>query len=58
MTDSGAVYSGGRWISGGNIIANNVFMNVVTTEKVYLGTPSVQGIYLNDHVGGEVGGAF
>ena len=50
VTDSGAFYSGRSWISGGNIVANNVFMNIVTTEKVYLGSPSVQAIYLDDQV--------
>ena len=58
VTDSGAFYSGRRWISGGNVIANNVFSNIKTTEKVYLGSPSVQAIYLDDQVGGEVGGAI
>ena len=57
-TDGGAFYSGQSWIRGGNIIANNVFSNIKTTEKVYLGSPSVQAIYLDDQVGGEVGGAL
>eukprot|EP00731_Ephydatia_muelleri_P030116 Em0021g639a len=52
VTDSGAFYSGRSWISGGNIVANNVFMNIITTEKVYLGSPSVQAIYLDDQMSG------
>ena len=55
VTDSGAFYSGRSWISGGNVVANNVFSNIFTKEKVYLGSPSVQAIYLDDQVGGVDG---
>ena len=50
VTDSGAFYSGRSWIDRGNIIQHSVFKNIVTTEKVYLGYPSVQAIYLDDQV--------
>ena len=50
VTDSGAFYSGRSWIDRGNIIQHSVFSRIVTTEKVYLGYPSVQAIYLDDQV--------
>ena len=50
VTDSGAFYSGRSWIDRGNIIQHSVFKNIITTEKVYLGYPSVQAIYLDDQV--------
>ena len=50
VTDSGAFYSGRSWIDRGNIVRHSVFSHIVTTEKVYLGYPSVQAIYLDDQV--------
>ena len=50
MTDSGAFYTGRSWIDRGNVIKHSVFSHIVTTEKVYLGSPSVQAIYLDDQV--------
>ena len=48
VTDSGAFYTGRSWIDRGNVILHSTFKNIVTTEKVYLGSPSVQAIYLDD----------
>ena len=50
VTDSGAFYTGRSWIHRGNIIRNSYFANIQTTEKTYLGSPSVQAIYLDDQV--------
>ena len=50
VTDSGAFYTGRSWILRGNIIRYSHFANVQTTEKTYLGSPSVQAIYLDDQV--------
>jgi hypothetical protein len=50
VTDSGAFYTGRSWILRGNIIRYSHFANVQTTEKTYLGAPSVQAIYLDDQV--------
>ena len=50
VTDSGAFYTGRSWIDRGNIIRHSIFTNIVTTEKVYLGSASVQAIYLDDQV--------
>ena len=50
VTDSGAFYTGHSWIDRGNIIRHSTFTDIVTTEKVYLGSPSVQAIYLDDQV--------
>lgn len=50
VTDSGAFYTGRSWILRGNIIRYCHFANVQTTEKTYLGSPSVQAIYLDDQV--------
>ena len=50
VTDSGAFYSGRSWIDRGNVIRYSNFSNIQTTEKIYLGSPSVQAIYLDDQV--------
>ena len=50
VTDSGAFYTGRSWILRGNIIRFSHFADVQTTEKTYLGAPSVQAIYLDDQV--------
>ena len=50
VTDSGAFYSGRSWIDRGNVIQHSTFKNIITTERVYLGYPSVQAIYLDDQV--------
>lgn len=52
VTDSGAFYTGRSWISRGNIIRYSHFANIQTTEKTYLGSPSVQAIYLDDQMSG------
>ena len=49
-SDSGAFYTGRNWIDRGNIIRGNTFKNVFNTEKIHLGAPSVQAIYLDDQV--------
>ena len=54
VTDSGAFYTGRSWIDRGNVVRHSTFRNIVTTEKVYLGYPSVQAIYLDDQVGRSV----
>ena len=50
VTDSGAFYTGRSWIHRGNVIRYSHFANIQTTEKTYLGSPSVQAIYLDDQV--------
>ncbi|CAI8007342.1 hypothetical protein GBAR_LOCUS5158 [Geodia barretti] len=52
VTDSGAFYTGRSWIDRGNVIRHSTFTNIATTEKVYLGSPSVQAIYLDDQMSG------
>ena len=49
-TDTGAFYTGRSWIHRGNVVRNNLFQHIRTTEKTALGYPSVQAIYLDDQV--------
>ena len=49
-TDTGAFYTGRSWIHRGNVMHNNIFSHIRTTEHTVLGSPSVQAIYLDDQV--------
>ncbi|XP_065182890.1 uncharacterized protein LOC135813810 [Sycon ciliatum] len=51
-TDTGAFYTGRSWIRRGNVMHNNIFSHIRTTEHTVLGAPSVQAIYLDDQMSG------
>jgi len=51
-TDSGAWYAGRSWVRRGNTLIGNTFRNIQNTEKMTLGAPSVQAIYLDDQLSG------
>jgi parallel beta-helix repeat protein len=52
VTDSGAFYVGRSWSNRGNKLINNVFENIRKTEETALGTPQVNGVYLDDQMSG------
>jgi len=52
VDDSGAFYTGRNWAHRGNVIRFNTFSSVRTRVPVFLGSPSVQGIYLDDEMSG------
>jgi hypothetical protein len=51
-TDSGAWYAGRSWIMRGNVLLNNTFVDILNHERMTLGWPSVQAIYLDDELSG------
>ena len=53
-TDSGAWYMGRSWTERGNVIVNNRFERVLTTEVTTLGYPIVNGVYCDDELSGEL----
>jgi parallel beta-helix repeat protein len=53
-TDCGALYTGNSWIVRGNVVRQNTFEDIYDTEKISLGWPSVQGVYLDDQMSGWV----
>jgi hypothetical protein len=53
-TDAGAWYSGRSWINRGNVIEGNTFIRIRATDRLHLGYPSVQAIYLDDELSGTV----
>jgi len=53
-TDCGAFYTGRSWIDRGNILRGNIFQDIYDTEKISLGWPSVQAVYLDDQMSGWV----
>eukprot|EP00055_Hartaetosiga_balthica_P013824 m.72705 g.72705 ORF g.72705 m.72705 type:complete len:778 (+) comp8394_c0_seq3:126-2459(+) len=52
VDDSGAFYTGRSWVQLGNIIRYNSFSSIRTRVPVFLGSPSVQAIYLDDEMSG------
>lgn len=50
--DAGAFYAGRSWAERGNIVRNNRFERIRTTENASLGYSHVQAIYLDDQVAG------
>lgn len=54
VSDSGAWYSGRSWTNRGNRLAGNFFVHIRTTEKIFLGYPSVQAVYLDDQLSGTI----
>jgi hypothetical protein len=53
-TDAGAWYSGRSWTNRGNVIEGNTFIRIRSTDRLHLGYPSVQAIYLDDELSGTV----
>lgn len=53
-TDAGAWYSGRSWTNRGNVIEGNTFIKIRATDRLHLGYPSVQAIYLDDELSGTV----
>eukprot|EP00466_Bigelowiella_natans_P006470 jgi/Bigna1/54059/estExt_Genewise1Plus.C_280055 len=52
VDDSGAFYTGRNWAHRGNVIRFNTFSSIRTRVPVFLGVPSVQGVYLDDEMSG------
>lgn len=50
VDDAGAFYTGRSWVQRGNVVQHNYFRSIRTRVPVYLGSPSVQGLYLDDQV--------
>lgn len=50
VADAGAFYTGRSWVQRGNVVQHNQFRSIRTRVPVFLGAPSVQGIYLDDQV--------
>ena len=50
VDDAGAFYTGRSWLDRGNVVRSNVFESVRTRVPVFLGSPSVQGLYLDDQM--------
>jgi len=54
VDDTGAWYSGRTWAKRNNTLINNVFVNVTNKVKTYLGAPSVQAVYNDDQLSGNI----
>eukprot|EP00730_Choanoeca_flexa_P006890 TRINITY_DN12243_c3_g1_i2.p1 TRINITY_DN12243_c3_g1~~TRINITY_DN12243_c3_g1_i2.p1 ORF type:complete len:691 (+),score=157.02 TRINITY_DN12243_c3_g1_i2:1492-3564(+) len=52
VDDSGAFYTGRQWTQRGNVVRYNRFESIRTRVPIYLGSPAVQGLYLDDQMSG------
>ena len=50
VDDAGAFYTGRSWLDRGNVVRSNEFRSIRTRVPVFLGSPSVQGLYLDDQM--------
>lgn len=50
--DAGAFYAGRSWADRGNVVQNNLFERIRTTENAALGYSHVQAMYLDDQMSG------
>mmetsp|Transcript_504 Transcript_504/g.920 ORF Transcript_504/g.920 Transcript_504/m.920 type:complete len:310 (+) Transcript_504:1100-2029(+) len=52
VDDSGAFYTGRNWAQRGNVVRFNSFSTIRTRVPIFLGSPIVQGLYLDDEMSG------
>jgi len=52
VDDSGAFYTGRQWQQRGNVVRFSTFRHIRARVKTFLGSPSVQGLYLDDQMSG------
>jgi len=53
-TDSGAWYAGYSWTARGNLLQGNLFRNIRNREHMTLGYASVQAVYMDDELSGNI----